>query len=193
MANIGLYNIPEIDITFENIPYFKTLSSQQSWMDKRLIRSVEGKITVDPTRTTVTLPFRYSEIEQWNIDYVCLLDQSGKRLYYFVVDYQFTTSRATTLVLALDPMQTYMFDITFNPSFVDRAHTDRWKQAKGGGRWIPACPVLDEGLQFGDLVMGYNDKWKYRDKYIIASTSPLGKNKFKKPKPTTRKEDEYYG
>ena len=188
MANIGLYNIPEIDISYENIPWFKSINQQLSWMDSRLRRSVEGKISIDPARTSVTIPFRYAEVESWNIDYVCLLDQSGKRLYYFVVDYEYQTTRATTLILSLDVFQTYMFDITFNPSFVDRAHTKRWKTVKG--RDVPASPVLDEGLEYGDLVMGNNDKAEFRDKYIISSTSPLGKTKRKK-KPY--KEVEYYG
>ena len=188
MANVGLYNIPEIDITYENIPWFKTESNQQNWMDNRLRRSVEAKISVDPTRTSITISQPYREIESWNIDYVCILDQSGKRLYYFVTDYEYKTTSATTLLLELDVMQTYMFDINFNPSFVERAHTNRWKNV--GGVNVPAAPVLDEGIEFGDLVMGENRSTTFRDRYIISSTTPLGKTKRKK---TRKEEGEYYG
>ena len=59
MATIVLYNIPEMDITYENIPFFESKSAQTSWINGHPKIQLDAKISVDPTRTTVTIALSY--------------------------------------------------------------------------------------------------------------------------------------
>lgn len=178
MSYISLYSIPEMDSNYNNAPFFDSSENQHLWIHGHghLKTTVDANIHVDEVRTTLTIDKSYKEVEADGIDYISLVDDNKRRLYYFVLEYEYKTANATTLILKLDVLQTYMFDITYMNSFVDRCHVDRFN-ADG----TPAGGVADEGLEFGDMVMTNISSEKFRDKYIIASTTPLGKNDWQRP------------
>ena len=179
MSEVRLYSIPEMDSTYQNAPFFDSLDSQYNWIQTKYRATVDAKISVDLNRTTVTIDKPYKELEHLGIDYISLVDSNNKRLYYFVLDYDYKTANATTLFLQLDVLQTYMFDITYMPSFVERTHVNRYKIEHD--LVCPAGGTVDEGLEMGDMVFTNITTEKYRDKYIISSTTPLGKNKWNRP------------
>lgn len=179
MAIVRLYNIPEMDITYENIPYFENKTAQIGWINAHRNIQLEGRISVDPTRTTITVDKSYAELERAGVNYCSLVMDGTKIMYYFISDYEYKTSAATTLILTLDVFQTYIYDVDLLESFVDRCHVNRYKQDKGV--WIPAGGTVEEGLAFGDLMLEGVKTTEFRDKFIIASTTPLGKNLWNRP------------
>ena len=172
MATVNLYSVPECDMAYEHAPYFESRSAQSQWMlGRRKLQIMDVNISVDPNRTSVTLPHSYEEIESWNVDYASLSDPSGKTLYYFVADYDYTTTSATTLILVLDPLQTFMFDIDFKDSFVERCHVDRWTDDN-----MPTKEFEAEGLEFGEHIQKEKIKIKQvtENNYLIVASNPLG-------------------
>ena len=170
MAYINLYSVPECDMSYEHAPYFGSKQAQGQWfLNKRKVQ-IDARISVDPNRTSVTIGESYATIESWNVDYCSLTDPSGRTIYYFVADYDYTTTNATTLILVLDPLQTYMFDFTFKDSFVERCHVDRWKDG------MPTKEYVPEGLDFGENIP-VETKTIHTfdtDNYLIIASSPLG-------------------
>ena len=177
MAIVNFYSIPELDMSYEHVPFFNGIAEQERWFLQKQKGSVEAKLAMDPSRIAVTIGQPYSFFKQYNIDYVSIIDNefSRKTFYYFITNFEFKTSNATTLILALDVMQTYQTDIVFKDTFVERCHVDRWKRNKEG-HLVPTDNYQDEGLQFGDLIITKEERTDFRDKYLITSSSPLGTN-----------------
>ena len=183
MAVVRLYHIPEMDMNYENIPYFGDIDQQDRWINNpaRIKKEIEARISVDGGRTTLTIPLSYWYFEQNGIDYVSMTDAYGKRLYYFIADYEYKTQNATTLVIILDYIQTYIYNVKFLDSFVDRCHVDRLQRSGKSHLIVPAGGIEDEGLQFGNMIVIPKGKAPFRDKFLISSTSPLGKNDWNRP------------
>lgn len=83
-----------------------------------------------------------------NIDtnnYLVLLNNS-KYYYYFITSMEYIDSETTKIHIELDVMQTYLFDIVYKPTFVEREHV---VDDVAGKHTIP------EGLETGEFV-SYN-------------------------------------
>ena len=181
MSKISLYRLPKLDPSYQNAPCFYSIENQRAWIEGGHQFSLDAEIKVELNRTSLTVDIVYSEIERLGIDYVSLVDAYGKTLYYFVLDYEYVSPWATTLILSLDALQTYMFDIGFLESFVDRCHVNRLQWDSDLYGYKPIGGTIDEGLQFGDLVLNDVEEQTFEDKYIITSTTPLGINAWKRP------------
>jgi hypothetical protein len=68
---------------------------------------------------------------------------SNKWFYAFIKKMEFVSPGYTDVVYEVDPLQTYMFDITVRPSFIEREHTNN---DTVGSNLIP------EGLEHGEYV-----------------------------------------
>ena len=67
---------------------------------------------------------------------------TGKIYYYFITQVEYKNENMVELTLELDVLQSYLFDFTLQPCFVERQHTP--DDARGDY-------VLDEGLDCGEL------------------------------------------
>lgn len=75
---------------------------------------------------------------------------TNKWFYCFITRKTYKASNSTQLFLKLDVIQTWMFDITFRPSYVVREHAPQYISANN-----PFINTQDEGLNYGldyDLV-----------------------------------------
>ena len=178
--NMTLYRVPDIDPTYQHVPYFGNREEQTTWFNTQRLITVETNMSVDPSRTTATIDKPYSDLVNSGINYASIQDTSGKTIYYFISDFEYKTSNATTLILNVDVFQSYIHDLGYRDSFVERCHVDRYKTVEHVGSF-PNCGTLDEGLEMGDMILSDVISAKFRDKYIIASTTPLGKNGWNRP------------
>ena len=176
MAIINFYSVPELDISYEHVAWFDGLAAQERWFFNKQKGSAEAKLAMDPTRISVTIGQPYRYFKQNNIDY-CMIedDMSRKKFYYFIINFEYKALNATTLILKLDVIQTYQTSLVFQDTFVDRMHVDRWKR-NAENYLVPTDNHQEEGLQFGDLVVVDAERTRYRDKYIITSSTVLGKS-----------------
>ena len=183
MAIIKLCFIPEMDSSYQHIPFFKDAPTRNEWFlaPNRVKRTiVDAKIRVDGGRESVTVDIPYEGIERDGINYLVTYDANNKWMFYFVTDYEYKTSAATTLILKFDVFQSYIFNVEFLDTYVDRCHVDRFTE-DNHGNILPAGGTVDEGLAMGDMIAINVKMAPFRDKYIIASTTPLGKNGWNRP------------
>ena len=178
---MSLHKFDEIDLSCQNVPYFESKANQFNYFYDKKVMEVTTNMHIEPSRTSATIDQPYHTLLNLGVNYVSAQDQSGKLIYYFIVDFEYKTSNATTLILKVDVMQTYMFDIDLRESFVDRMHVDRYKRKNG--TLIPAGGTLDEGLQTGEYHFYWRKRKTFVDRYLIASTSLLGKNEWSKGNP----------
>lgn len=122
ISKVYLMTVP-LEDDMRNTLYFDNASAQQSYFS-----SVIGKTYTNVSYQSETRTFRCKDeidtIRQYN--YIMWQNPafSNKWFYGFIKKMEFVSTGLTDVVFEVDPLQTYMFDITIKPSFVEREHTN---------------------------------------------------------------------
>lgn len=125
--------------------WFDTQAKQNTYFAGKVVRtlsaysyqrrswSLKVKATMEQTRT-------------WN--YLYFTNGASKTFYYFITNIEYLNDNTVELFLEMDVLQSYHFDYSMRPCFVEREHsaTDE-----------PGDNLIEEGLEVGDLI---NDSYK---------------------------------
>lgn len=177
MARRGTYfllNVPhQMDMNFNHAPYFKTKTSQLNWFMSKVIRKVD-EVQFHRKDFHINVPYFIDDLELAN--YVITRNEvNGKYYFYFIYDKVYVNDNNTTLILKLDVIQTYMFDINLGAmeSLIDRSHVDRFNS--DNTPIVQNCEVVED-IEVGEYVE-YSRKtvYDYSDKggYILACSDKL--------------------
>ena len=85
---------------------------------------------------------------------------TNKYYYCFITNMEYVNENATRITFELDVFQTYMFDITYKKSFIEREHVNDDSMFKN---------LVDEGLEIGQLVVASKNEYlnEYDDYCIV--------------------------
>lgn len=160
MANISkvyLMNVP-LEDDMRNTLYFASASNQQAYFNGNI-----GKTYTDVSYQSDTRTFRckdqYDTVRNYNYLMYQNTAYSNKWFYCFIKKVVHKSDGYTDIIFEVDPIQTFMFDITVKPSFVEREHTNN---DTIGNNTIP------EQLEMGDYVEANSapvDVFKYGPGY----------------------------
>lgn len=96
--------------------------------------------------TEVRINVNHDALIDYNVSYMGV-NNGAKWFYYFITEKEYKSDNLTTLHVKLDVLQTYQFDWTIPPCFVEREHVlDDTKYLH----------VLDEGISTGQHVINYS-------------------------------------
>ena len=139
--NISYNNVRDFGTIDEQIAYF--LGKQKYKFDKLTYQRV--------TQQTIKLDINYNDLLDCN--YIMFQNQSnkGKWYYAFITDYEFVSQNCTIITYQLDVFQTYLFDFSFQSTYIEREHTKRFNNDG-----TPVINTLDEGLSYGYDYECYN-------------------------------------
>lgn len=97
---------------------------------------------------------------------------TNKYYFCFITNMEYINENCTAITIETDVFQTYQFDISYKPCFVEREHTN--DDTIGAN-------TIDEGLELGDYVANFYRQWlfenfTYKDLGIVlaATESPNG-------------------
>lgn len=141
ISKVYLLTVP-LEDDMKNTLYFASSSAQQSYFN-----SVIGKTYTNVSYQSETRTFRCRDeidtIRQYN--YIMWQNPafSNKWFYAFIKKMEFVSTGLTDVIFEVDPLQTYMFDITVKASLVEREHTNN---DTIGANTYP------EGLELGEIV-----------------------------------------
>ena len=145
MANISkvyLLNTP-LEDDMKNTLYFASASAQQTYFN-----SVIGKTYTNVSYQSDTITFRcpaqVDTVRQYNYLMYQNTAYSNKWFYCFIKKSTYVSDGYTDVEFEVDPLQTFMFDITVRASFVEREHTNN---DTIGANTIP------EGLETGEYIV----------------------------------------
>ena len=122
ISKVYLLTVP-LEDDMKNTLYFASASAQQTYFN-----SVIGKTYTNVSYQSETRTFRCKDeidtIRQYN--YIMWQNPafSNKWFYGFIKKMEFVSTGLTDVVFEVDPLQTYMFDITIKASMVEREHTN---------------------------------------------------------------------
>lgn len=166
MANISkvyLLNTP-LEDDMKNTLYFANSSSQKSYMDNNVIKTYTN-VSYQRDTSTFRCPDQIDSIR--NCNYIMYQNPaySNKWFYGFIKKMTYINDGLTDVQFEIDPIQTFMFDVTVKPSFVEREHTNN---DTVGANTVP------ESIEIGEYIVSgltqafiYNVLYTY---YVVAVT-----------------------
>ena len=128
-----------------------------------MIFTLNLSIHYDDLLSEISIPKNIEEI--YNINYLYFDEK-----YFFISDKIVINDNLTKVILDLDVIQTYIYDCTFFPSFVERCHVPR---VMSNG--LPTNEVVSEGLSVGDYIQKEREViCPLTSSCVLATTTPLG-------------------
>lgn len=166
ITEVHLLNVP-LENDYKDTLYFTSKSNQQSYFASKKIKSYTN-FTYQRKEQLIYVPDHFDHI--FNANYVMYQNTkySNKWFYAFIKNMKYENDECTIIEIETDVMQTWMFDYTVKPSFVEREHVS---DDTTGKHTIP------EGLETGEFECQSHETDTEIDSvlndlcYIMGSTS----------------------
>jgi hypothetical protein len=129
--------------TYEHTRYFDNISDQTNYFLGKS-QFTFSDFTYQREEQAIRVPKAYDELYLCN--YVMYKNTSfgNKWFYGFITHKEYVNPDFTKVYFEIDVLQTWLFDLTWKQSFIEREHRDRWN-ADG----TPVLNTVDEGLNYG--------------------------------------------
>lgn len=170
MANISkvyLLNTP-LEDDMKNTLYFANATAQKSYMDNQVIKTYVN-VSYQRDTSTFRCPAQIDTIRNCNYIMYQNTAYSNKWFYGFIKKMVYKSDGLTDVQFEIDPIQTFMFDVTVRPCFVEREHTN---DDTVGANTLPENVELGEYVKnsnIGTPQIGTTTMW-----YCIAVSEVLG-------------------
>lgn len=166
ISKVYLLNVP-LEDDLKNTLYFTSRSNQHTYFESNIGKTYTNVSYQSETRT-FRCPDQIDTVRQYNYLMWQNTAYSNKWFYAFIKKMEYVSDGYTDVVFEVDPLQTFMFDITVKPSFVEREHTNN---DTVGNNTVP------ENIETGEYICNSHYKDATMDSYatdlcfIMASTS----------------------
>lgn len=161
-----LENIP-LDVKYRNTLNFSNISAQTSYFVSHKKYTLENLSYIRREVKVIRAEVHAAYIQ--NCNYLMFqnsidgITEGQKWFYAFITKIEYVSNSCTDIYFTYDALQTFLFDITVLPSFVEREHVNN--DAIGAN-------LVPENLELGDYIMtnqrtnGFTDDYKI----IVAAT-----------------------
>lgn len=162
-VTVNLCSCPFVFNDNSHMLYFNSKESRNNYFNKTIMRTLTLNIQYDNNLNEISVPYTLKQLT--NINYLFFNDK-----FFFIDDINVVNDRVSKLILTMDVLQTYLYDCTFFPSFVDRCHVPR-VQDNG----LPTKEIESEGLAIGDYILKAKEEiCLLTSSCVLATTTPLG-------------------
>ena len=130
-----LKDVP-FNLTYNNVRDFNTLPEQTKYFIDKTKYTFDKLTYQRVSAESIKLDIAYDDL--LDVNYMMFKNDSvpGKWFYAFITDYEFISQNVV--------FQTYLFDFSFQTTYVEREHTKRFDEDG-----LPIVNTLDEGLNYG--------------------------------------------
>lgn len=151
---------------YDHTLYFANASAQLAYFSGKVARTLNKYSYVRKT-WKLKVDATMEEARAWS--YLYFQNGSGKRYFYFINQIEYINDAAVELSLEIDVLQTYMFDWTLRPCYVDREHsaTDEI-----------GANTVDEGLDVGEYRVARKDTLNLSNNLVIIVAATIDLNKY---------------
>ena len=147
--------------SYEHTFHFDSLQAQTSYFDSKVIKRFDDYTFVRKTGS-VKVAATMETARAWSYLFV---SEGWQRRYYFIVNHEYINDATTELFLELDVMQTYLFNTSLMPCFVEREHA---------ASDLIGEHTVEESLEIGELVDSNTANFNMGGlSVVIASTLDL--------------------
>lgn len=167
-SKVYLFSGIPFDLSYSHTRWFSNRSEQNTYFTGFNRQDVGGVLTyVRQDRGEVKVNKNREDL--LNVNYLSF--NNGEKTYYaFVTDIKYGNNNMAVIEFEVDVLQTYMFDLNFKQSFIEREHCKLWNS--DGTPVINTVPEnLDLGYEYEILYrenfnQGMNDR-----RFILIGTS----------------------
>lgn len=161
MANITkvyLLSVP-LEKDYAHTLYFASATDQYNYFAGNRKKSFEN-FSYQRKDSVIRIPAHIDSLYAAGCNYVMYqnADYSNKWFYAFIEDMQYINDENTAVRIRTDCIQTWMFDITVKPSFVEREHATTDEIGDH---------TLEEGLETGEFIVNNRYSLNYGSKLCI--------------------------
>lgn len=169
VSKVYLLSIP-LEDDLKNTLYFTGASAQHTYFANNVAKTYSN-VSYQSESRTFRCPDQIDIVRQYNYLMWQNTAYSNKWFYAFIKNMTYVSDGLTDVEFEVDPLQTYMFDITVKPSFVEREHTNN---DTVGYNLVPESLEHGEYVMNGDLLSMPTNQLVY---YVInADKEPATDN-----------------
>lgn len=138
-----LSNVP-FNFSYNNVMDFDTINEQTTYFLNKSKLTFEDLTHQRVNNNSINLEVAYEDL--YEINYMMFQNDKipGKWFYAFITNYDFVSPNVTRITYQIDVYQTWLFEMNFQTTYVEREHTKRFNSDG-----TPVINTLDEGLQYG--------------------------------------------
>ena len=138
-----LSNVP-FNFSYNNVMDFDTITEQTAYFLNKSKLTFEDLTHQRVNNNTINLEVAYEDL--YDINYMMFQNDKipGKWFYAFITKYDFVSPKVTRITYQIDVYQTWLFDMEWQTTYVEREHTKRFNSDGS-----PVINTLDEGLAYG--------------------------------------------
>jgi hypothetical protein len=130
---------------YKHTRWFDTLADQLNWWANQTTVYAYNEFNIQRVEDKTFIRFNVDISQLWGVNYVVFWNEfHGRQFYAFINKIEYVQKNRTDVHIELDVIQTFMFDITWQPSFVVREHCQLWN-ADGS----PVINTVPEDLNYG--------------------------------------------
>jgi len=168
ITKVYLLSVP-LEKDYAHTLYFASASAQQTYFAGKAKKEYTT-FSFQRHDNSIRIPEHIDDLLAAGCNYVMYQNPSysGKWFYAFITDMEYKNSSTTEVKIRTDCIQTWMFDISIKPSFVEREHA---KTDEIGDH------TIDEGLETGEYIVNNRYSLSTGDDLMIVvavSKSPEG-------------------
>ena len=162
-----LSNVP-LSLNETNQLWFDTVTAQQTYFSGKVSRTYNQFTYQRKERNYVAVETNAELL--YNVNYMMFQNSNfaNKWFYAYVTGIEYKNHNTSWVYYEIDPFQTWLFELNFKQSFIEREHTPRYN-ADG----TPVINTIDEGLNYGSEYKIIDDSSykNYGDTIFILVTS----------------------
>lgn len=162
-----LSNVP-LSLNETNQLWFDTVTAQQTYFSGKVSRTYNQFTYQRKERNYVAVETNAELL--YNVNYMMFQNSNfaNKWFYAYVTEIEYKNPNTSWVYYEIDPFQTWLFELNFKQSFIEREHTPRYN-ADG----TPVINTIDEGLNYGSeyKIIDDNSYKNYGDTIFILVTS----------------------
>ena len=143
-GRIYLVKDVDIDVSYTHQYYFRNTDAQLTFFQNKTFKTLENGTYQRKNINTIQVPYQADEIRECKYLFWENPDYSYKYYYAFVTSIDYINPGVSQINYQLDVYQTYLFDMNWKQSFIERQHTQRYLP---NGQ--PVVNTLDENLDYG--------------------------------------------
>lgn len=138
-----LTNVP-FNYNYNNVMDFNSVSEQTTYFLNKSKLEFEDLTYQRVNNNTINLEVEYEQL--YDVNYMMFQNDRipGKWFYAFITAYDFVSPKVTRITYQIDVYQTWLFQMTWQSTYVEREHTKRFNQDGS-----PVINTIDEGLAYG--------------------------------------------
>lgn len=155
-----LSNVP-FNFSYNNVMDFDTINEQTTYFLNKSKLTFEDLTHQRVNNNMINLEVAYEDL--YDVNYMMFQNDKipGKWFYAFITKYDFVSPNVTRISYQIDVYQTWLFDMEWQSTYVEREHTQRYNQDG-----TPVINTIEEDLSYGtDYKITY--KHKCNDDNII--------------------------